>query len=109
VRPTITAVVVDYGRVSALRKEGLSWSMIFEQLAGGSQVRLTQAQADALYKNGFARWAARRRMLITARFEAFPKLRDLSAVVDPYVVENRNKDWVGPFLRSQFVKPERRM
>lgn len=107
-RTAITAIVADYDKVFALRVEGLSWSMIFGRFAGSSQVSLTQAQADALHKNGFAKWVARRRMLITARFEAFPKLRDLSAVVDPYVVQNRNEDWIGPFLRSQFLKPERR-
>lgn len=107
-RLTITAVMADYESVSALRKEGLPWSMIFERFATGREVRLIQAEADALYRNGFAKWAGRRRMLITARFEAFPKLRDLSAIADQYVVGRRREDWVGPFLRSQFLKPERR-
>lgn len=104
----ITAIVADYETVHDLRSDGLSWSAVFERFTGAPEVRLTQAQADALYRSGFAKWAGRRRMLITARFEAFPKLRDLSAGADPYVIENRGEDWVGPFLRSQFLKAERR-
>ena len=99
-RKVIVAVQADHDKVAALRKEGRSWLEIFGRFSGGTQVHLTQSQAEALHANGFAQWAGRRRMLIKARFEAFPKLRDLSSVAGGHVVNHRKEDWVGPFIRE---------
>ncbi len=107
VRKLVIAVVADHSRVCALRKKGFSWSRIFERFSGGRQVSLTQEQADEWYENGFAIWVGRRRILITARLEAFTRLRDLSTVAGDHVATNRKEEWVGPFLRAQFLKLER--
>ncbi len=107
-RTPVIAVTAERSQVDALRDKGFSWSMIFERFTGGRQVRLTQEQANEWYANGFAIWAGRRRMLITARFEAFARLRDLSAMAGSDVANNRKEEWVGTFLRAQFLKPERK-
>ena len=108
-RKVVIGIVVDYRKVKDLRDQGLSWSEIAKKFTGYPEVSLTPAQADAWQKNGFAVWVERRRrMLITARFEAFAKLRDLSAVAGEDVAQNRKEEWVGPFLRAQFLKRERK-
>jgi hypothetical protein len=107
VRKNVLAVVADYEEVGTLHKSGLSWSMIFERFSNGSQIWLTLEQAEDFIRNGYGTWAARRRLLITSRFEAFTRLRGLSAVAGDHVVRNRKEDWIGPFLRGQFLKAER--
>jgi hypothetical protein len=109
VHKAIVAVIADHDRVAALREQGMSWSKVAERFSSNRTVSLTPAQADAWYKNGFAVWVERRRrMLITARLEAFARLRDLSAVAGDHVAAKRKEEWVGPFLRGQFLKLERR-
>ena len=104
----IVAVIADHDRIAALREQGMSWSKVAEQFSSNRTVNLTPAQADVWHKNGFAVWVdRRRRMLITARLEAFARLRDLSAVAGDQVVAKRKEEWVGPFLRGQFLKWER--
>ena len=104
----IVAVIADHDRVAALREQGMSWSKVAESFSSNRTVSLTPAQADAWYKNGFAVWVERRRrMLITARLEAFARLRDLSAVAGDHLAAKRKEEWIGPFLRGQFLKLER--
>jgi hypothetical protein len=106
VRKVVIGVIADYRTVKTLRDQRLSWSQVAEQFTGGREVKLTPAQADAWQKNGLAVWVERRRrLLITARFDAFAKLRDLSALVGGDGTEK--EEWVGPFLRAQFLKSER--
>jgi hypothetical protein len=108
VRRVIAAVIADHDRVTALREQGMSWSKVAEQFSSNRTVNLTPAQADEWHKNGFAVWVdRRRRMLITARLEGFSRLRDLSAVAGDHVAAKRKEEWVGPFLRAQFLKLER--
>jgi len=107
VRKVVIAVLADKSKVLALRAQGISWTGVAEHFDGNTEVNLTQAEADAWHQNGFAIWVRRGRMLITANLEAFPRLHDLSARVGDYVVRNRKEGWVGPYLRGQFLKPER--
>ena len=106
-RKVIIAVVADHSEIATLRAEGFSWAKISERFQCNPAVNLTPSQAEAWHKNGFAIWVGRRRMLITARLEAFARLRDLSAVAGDYVATNRKEEWVGPFLRGQFLRLER--
>jgi hypothetical protein len=99
--------VADHGEIATLRAEGLSWTKVAERFECNPALNLTPSQADAWHKNGFAIWVGRRRMLITARLEAFARLRDLSAVAGDQVAAKRKEEWVGPFLRGQFLKWER--
>jgi hypothetical protein len=109
VREVIVAVLADHDSVVALRAKGMSWSQVAAQFSGSRTVNLTPGQADAWHKNGFAVWVERRsRMLITARLEGFARLRDLSALAGEHVSAKRKEEWVGPFLRGQFLKLERR-
>jgi len=107
VRKIVIGVLADHAKVVALRAQGISWTGVAEHFTGNTAVNLTPEQAREWYKNGFAIWVGRRRMLITSNLEAFPRLHDLSARVGEYVVRNRKQDWVGPYLRGQFLKPER--
>jgi hypothetical protein len=126
----VIAVLADYEHVApllALHSKGeLSWKQLFDRLEGNTQVRLTQAEAQALAKNGFAVWSGTNRMIITARCEPFAKLSDLSARIgfdrngnrvvregaiagnrrEVVVISESRRDWIGPFLRSQFLKRE---
>ena len=106
-RKIINAVLADHAAVGALRAQGISWAKVAEQFIGNPAVNLTPAQADEWYQSGLAIWVGRRQMLITARLEAFARFRDLSAVAGDYVATNRKEEWVGPFLRGQFLKLER--
>lgn len=69
---------------------------------GGRKIQLTLAQADALKDNGFAHWIGFRRMKITARFEAFTKLRGLSAKVGEVATTKSSESWVKAFIGQQF-------
>jgi hypothetical protein len=106
VRKVVVAVLADRAKVVSLRAEGISWTGVADHFAGSPSVNLTPGQAAEWYKNGFAIWVGRRRMLITANFEAFPRLRDLSTKVGDYVARNR-EDWVGAYLRGLFLRSER--
>jgi len=116
----VISVLADYERVAPLlalhRKHEMSWKEIFDRLDGNTEVRITVAQADALAKNGFGVWSGSGRMIITARCETFAKLSDLSARVgfdrngeagECLISASQKVDWIGPFLRSQFLKRER--
>jgi len=142
VRKPIIGIVAEYGAAHALhREEGLSWSEIFDRLAVTyTTVPLSEAEAKAFCENGLANRAGRgsgySRLVITARFEARARFRDLSSRVGfdragtsvlshetgeqarartgraqgPCLVKidrTRNVDWIGPFIRSQFLKLER--
>jgi excisionase family DNA binding protein len=111
VRKPIVAIAVDHNVATSLKKQGLSWAEIFDRFDASNKISLTNLQADTLCTSGFAEWASRKdgflRIVIKARFEAFTKLRDLSVKAGDYVAKNRRADWVGPFLRDQFRKPER--
>jgi hypothetical protein len=108
VRKPIVAVLADRAKADFLHDQGLSWAEVFERFAGNPTVNLTLQEAKAWSGNGFAEWAGRGRMLITARLEAFPRLHDLSARVGGYVATNRKEEWVGPYLRGQFIRRSRR-
>jgi len=103
-RKSIVAVLADHASAHALRAQGLSWAEVFERFAGNPGLTLTPAEAVAWHENGFGEWAGRGRLLITARLETFAKLKGLSAKVGDYVLANRREEWVGLFLRDQFVK-----
>jgi len=111
VRKPIVAIAVDYADAATLKEQGLSWAEVFDRFKGSAEISLTHLQADALCTGNFAEWAGRRdgflRVVIKARFEAFAKMRDLSASAGEYVEKHRKDGWVGPFLRDQFRKPER--
>ena len=109
-RKPIVAIAVDYAEATNLKGQGLSWAEVFDRFEGSAKISLTHVQADALCTRNFAEWAGRRdgflRVVIKARFEAFAKLRDLSALAGKHVEKHRKEGWVGPFLRDQFRKLE---
>lgn len=106
-----------------------SWSEIATVVP---TIECTPAEADWLHENGFGRWVHRHQcMVISTRFVR--RLSDLSARVgfdakgntantvwvrrsDGVVAEKRSElcvmaekfDWIGPFIRTQFLKAERR-
>jgi hypothetical protein len=104
VRKPIVAVLADYAKAHSLHKEGLSWPEVFERFAGNPTLQLTREEATAWLEKGFGQWAGRRRLLITARAEAFVRLKDLSAKVGGYVAANRHTEWTRLYLQDQFVK-----
>jgi hypothetical protein len=110
VRKPIVAVLADQAKIDALRAQGISWTKVAEHFAESRKKNFTREQADAWCKNGFAILVGRgerQRLLITANLEAFTRLRGLSAKVDKYVAMNQKEEWIGPYLRGQFLKPER--
>jgi len=104
VRKPIIAVLADHAQAHSLRAQGLSWTEVFERFAGNPTISLTKEQAKEWEKNSLAEWAGRGRLLITARREAFAKLRDLSTKVGDYVTDNRREQWIGPYLREVLSK-----
>jgi hypothetical protein len=106
VRKVVTAVLADHSKVVSFRAQGMSWSEVEAQFSGNPAVKFTSEQADAWHKNGFAIWVGHRRMLITARFKT--RLCDLSATArfDEDVLTNHKEEWIGPYLRGRFLKPE---
>ena len=137
-RQFVMGVVADHREVDRLRAQGLSWSEVAARFIGNQEVKLTRPEVDALAENGFAFWVERRdRMLISTRVENFARLSDLSARVGfdsganaikgqsetgeqarartsqgglslMHIGEKRRTDWVGPFLRAQFLKRTRK-
>jgi hypothetical protein len=108
VRQLIIAVLADCERIDNLRKQGKSWGEVVREFNGNPSLQITKAEAEAWYEGGFGIWVDHHnRMLITARVDAIERLRGLSSTSGEYVALNRKKDWVGPFIRAQFLKPER--
>ena len=118
----VIGVMADGKTINRLRDQGLSWSEIAARFAGNTEVKLTCTEAGWLAENGFAFWVhRRRRMLIGARLETIARLSDLSARVGfdgkgntlgfrkPGFGRIAEKvDWLGPFIRSRFLKRERK-